>query len=220
MNENVPDAKTIWFFRETLMKKGVLEELYTQLNKTMQTLGLILNKGRIIDATIMEVPKQRNTRQENKQIKEGQIPKEWKAEKVKQKDVDASWLTKDGKDYFGFKNHVVIDRETKLIVDFQVTLASVKDREIGEELIEEISEGSIVYADRGYPSKRLSEKMKSRGITDKVMRKGSRNKAISQSEKERNKEISRTRCKIEQVFGFMKRHGKKFDIRCNSQDYI
>jgi IS5 family transposase len=212
MNDKVPDAKTIWLFRETMIKAGILEELFIRLAKTLKNIGLTVNRGKIVDATIMEAPKQRNTREENRQIKEGKTPEDWQEEKARQKDTDASWLKKDGEDFYGFKNHVVIDSETKLIEDFQVTPAHVPDREIGEEIIETMEEGVILYADRGYPSKDMSDRMKDQGIEDAVMRKGARNKPISHENKERNKIISKTRCRIEHIFGFMKRHKKKFDI--------
>jgi len=212
MNDNVPDAKTIWLFKETLTKNGILEELFLELTNTLGKMGLTVNRGKIIDATILQVPKQRNTREENRQIKEGKTPEEWNDEKARQKDMDASWLTKNGEDFYGFKNHVVIDSETKLIEDFQVTPAHVPDREIGEEILESMEEGIIIYGDRGYPSKSMTEIMKVNGIEDAVMRKGTRNKPISHEDKERNKRISKTRCRIEHVFGFMKRHKKKYDI--------
>jgi transposase len=83
MNDKVPDAKTIWLYRETLTKAGVIEEIFVQLTKTLGKMGLTVSSGKIIDATIMEAPKQRNTSEENKQIKSGETPEDWSEEKKK-----------------------------------------------------------------------------------------------------------------------------------------
>ena len=58
---------------------------------------MFTREGRIIDATFVEVPRQRNRRAENAQIKAGQVPPEWQQEphKLAQKDTDARWTKKN-----------------------------------------------------------------------------------------------------------------------------
>ena len=93
LNDSVPDAKTIWVFRDQIGADGV-KRLFKLLSKSLAAAGLIVNKGKIVDATIVEVPRQRNTRRENEQISHGKVPTEWKdnENKLRQKDTDARWV--------------------------------------------------------------------------------------------------------------------------------
>jgi len=67
----VPDEKTIWAFKEELTKKGLFEQLFNKFYAFLDENNLILHEGTMIDGSFVEVPRQRNTREENKQIKEG-----------------------------------------------------------------------------------------------------------------------------------------------------
>ncbi len=92
--------------------------------------------GQIIDASLVSVPKNRNTRDENKQIKEGKTPDGWddQPNMKRQKDEDARWTKKYGKSHYGYKNHINIDREHKLIRRYAVTDASVHDSQLFDKL--------------------------------------------------------------------------------------
>jgi IS5 family transposase len=70
VSDDVPDSKTGWAFRERLVDLGLVQLLFDLFIQELEKLGLILNEGKIVDASFIEVPKQRNTREENKQIKE------------------------------------------------------------------------------------------------------------------------------------------------------
>ena len=74
--DDVPDSKTIWNFREKLVINGVIERLFNLFLESLNDMGLIVNEGKIVDATFVEVPKQRKSCEENKQVKEGKIPEE------------------------------------------------------------------------------------------------------------------------------------------------
>lgn len=89
----IPDATTIAFFRERLRKAGVVDELFERFEEHLRTQGLEARGGQIIDATLVPVPKQRNSREENKTIKDGAIPEKWldKPNRLRQKDTDARW---------------------------------------------------------------------------------------------------------------------------------
>ena len=73
--DRVPDAKTIWLFRERLTKKGIVKQLFHGFEYQLQLKGLAARKGQIVDASFIEAPRQRNTREENKDIKAGITPK-------------------------------------------------------------------------------------------------------------------------------------------------
>ena len=90
----IPDAKTIWVFRERLKKHELVDQLFTEVLLQIDAAGFTARKGQIIDAAIVPVPKQRNSRTENAQIKSGESPEEWRDAKRAQKDVDARWTKK------------------------------------------------------------------------------------------------------------------------------
>ena len=114
--------------------------------------GFLIKEGSIIDATIVEAPKQRNTREENDQIKLGEIPEEWKDNRnmLRQKDTDARWLKKNGEKYYGYKNHVKICRKSKLISGYIVTDASVHDSQTVADLLDRSDSHHELYADSAY----------------------------------------------------------------------
>ena len=95
---NIPDATTVAFFRERLRKAGVIEELFEMFAAYLRSHGAQVRGGQIIDATLISVPKQRNTREENADIKAGRVPKGWdeNADRLQQKDLDARWAKKNG----------------------------------------------------------------------------------------------------------------------------
>ena len=89
--------------------------LFTQFDEFLRNNGFRAQKGQIVDANIVRVPIQRNRRDENKDIKAGKKVKSWNKPKRRQKDIDARWTKKNGKAYFGYKNHISIDVEHKFI---------------------------------------------------------------------------------------------------------
>ncbi len=78
LGDTVPDAKTIWAFREGLTCAGAAEELFELFNQQLEEQGVITHTRTIVDATFVDAPRQRNTREENRSIKNGEIPEEWK----------------------------------------------------------------------------------------------------------------------------------------------
>ncbi len=117
ISDQVPDEKTIWAFREKLTQEIVIRELFVRFNEEPEKANLISRAGTIVDATFVEAPRQRNSREENATIKEGNIPQEWKKEgncnKLHQKDTEARWTTKRNELHYGYKNRVKADAEKK-----------------------------------------------------------------------------------------------------------
>jgi transposase, IS5 family len=134
INDPVPDAKTIWLFRDRLAGAGMVEALFSHLDDQLDKDGIIVHKGKLVDASIVEVPVQRNSRDENKELKEGNIPEGRGENKLRQKDTDAQWATHNGKNYFGYKNHIKADNKTKLITGYKATAANIHDSEVIGEL--------------------------------------------------------------------------------------
>lgn len=204
INNPVPDAKTIWLFRDNLTSGGMIEKLFSYLDKQLDKDGIIVHKGKLVDASIVEVPIQRNSRDENKQLKEGEVPEDWSDNKLRQKDLDAQWVTHNGKSHFGYKNHIKADSTTKLITDYKATTANIHDSEMLDELLDKKEDGGqSVYADSAYRSEALEEVCRKKNIESKIHEKGYRNNPLTKRQKQRNKKKSKIRTRIEHIFGFM-----------------
>jgi IS5 family transposase len=111
VRNSIPVATIVAFFRERLRKAGVIEELFEMFEEYLRSQGLQARGGQIIDATLVPVPKQRNTREENKEIKAGRLQEGWdeNPDRLKQKDLDARWTQKNDLCYYGYKNSICID---------------------------------------------------------------------------------------------------------------
>ena len=136
--DDIPDGTTLWVFREKLAQAGLVEKLFDRFNQHLNAKGYIARGGQMVDATIVPVSKQRNSRDENETMKRGETPAEWeqKPAKNRQKDKDARWTKKHGKSFFGYKNHVNVDKAHKLIRDYAVTDAAVHDSRVFETLLD------------------------------------------------------------------------------------
>jgi transposase len=112
LEDTVPDATTVWLFREALTKANLVKALFERFDGYLNAKGYIARGGQIVDATIVSAPKQHNSREENEAIKAGKTPEGWedKPAKTAQKDKDARWTKKNDKSFYGYKNHISIDR--------------------------------------------------------------------------------------------------------------
>ncbi len=190
--------------RESLIEHGLIELLFKQFNHYLDTQGYVARKGQIVDATIVPVPRQRNSREENKAIKAGEIPEGWEGhpDKLSQKDTQARWTKKHNKSYYGYKNHVDIDNQHKLIRRYHATDASVHDSQVLGELIDPDNTGADVWADSAYRSDDTERELKSKGYRSRIHHKGKRNKPLSQHKQSVNQKRSTIRARVEHVFGY------------------
>src|SRR3989339_649658 len=205
-SDKVPDSKTFWAYREQLIEKDVIMGLFKIFNETLDAAGIFANEGKMVDASFVEAPRQRNTREENKHIKEtGTAPEQWgeKPNKKRQKDIDARWTKKNNATFYGYKNHVKSDTKTKLIEEYIVTDASVHDSQVIEELLTEKDENQPFYADSAYTGEEQEKVYKKKKVINKVIEKGYKNKPLTEKQKANNKEKSRTRSRVEHIFGFV-----------------
>lgn len=105
LEDRVPDAKTVWLYCERLAQAGKVEALFNQFDGYLARQDYIARGGQILDASIVAVPRNHNTREENATIKSGDVPEDWadKPAKRSQKDVDARWTKKNGRSHYGYK---------------------------------------------------------------------------------------------------------------------
>jgi len=213
IEDSVPDARTIWLFREQLKEFKLVEKLFADFDRYLAESGFEAKKGQIIDASIAAAPKQRNSREENGQIKDGKIPKDWSQKKRSHKDTDANWVQKNGKNYFGCKNHVEVDVKHKFIRKYKVTPSSVHDSNVFEEILDKNNTGKDVFADSAYRSKESLKELETLGFREHLQRKGCKNKKLNNWEKQGNHTRSKIRSRIEHVFGVQAQRAKTLIIR-------
>ena len=201
--DRVPDEKTLWEFRQKIGAEQGFRRLFDQCNEHLRSRGMFTKEGRIIDATFVEVPKQRNSREENAQIKAGHVPPEWQQEphKLAQKDTDARWTKKNSVSYYGYKNHVKSDAGSKLIEDFSATAASEHDSQQFDTLVAE-GDGTA-WADSAYSGAPCGQVLAAKGVTGQVCEKGTRGHPLTEEQKASNRQKSKVRSRGEHPFAFM-----------------
>jgi len=207
----VPDARTIWVFREALKEHDLVDELFAQLDAQIKTAGYIPRQGQIVDASMVAAPRQRNSREDNAKIKQGEVPEGWEdnPNMRRQKDLDARWTKKHGQTYYGYKNHVSIDRKHKLIRHFEVTPASVADNQVIDVLLDPENTSADIWADAAYRSKAQEAKLKAAGYRSHVHTKGQANKPVSACQQRANRKRSKVRSRVEHVFAAQQAMGGK-----------
>ena len=203
LEDKVPDAKTVWLYREHLAQAGMIETLFEDFDGYLEKQGYLAMGGQIIDASIVPVPKQRNSRDDNARIKDGETPEGWEDQPAKrsQKDTDARWTKKHGKSHYGYKNHVNVDRRHKLVRRYRVTDAAVHDSQVVEDILDPDNTASDVWADSAYRSAEIEAKLEDKGLKSRIHRKGHRDKPLSEREKRGNETRSKVRARVEHVFG-------------------
>jgi IS5 family transposase len=209
LEDRVPDAKTVWLFREQLKKKGLVVALFARFHEQLAAQGYLAKSGQMIDATFIEVPRQRNTREENDQIKKDETPADWQKPEnkaqLRQKDVEARWTKKNDEKHYGYKNHINADQDNKLIQHYAVTHAAVHDSQAFDFLIDEKiqEDGSKrdVYADSAYRSQEKEAQLAAAGIASQICEKGARNCPLTEQQKTANRAKSKVRARVEHVFG-------------------
>ncbi|MDA3883814.1 MAG: IS5 family transposase [Bacteroidales bacterium] len=203
--DKVPDEKTVWHFRERVTKTGLVEELFEQFTSFLEEQELIFNEGQMIDASFTVAPRQRNTREENKEIKNGEGDGLWndKPNKKKHKDIDARWTKKNGETFYGYKNHAKVDTKSKFINTYTVTDASVHDSQILDNLLTEKDKEQELHADSAYTGEEQDKIIEKYEMKNKVHEKGYRNRPLTDEQKASNTKKSKIRARVEHVFGFM-----------------
>lgn len=219
--EDVPDAKTILKYRDIYTQTRVFEELFDFDLKQFKALRP--DTGEVVvavDSSYMEAPKQRNSREENKLIKQGKGQLLWNDQpnKKRHKDVDARWAKKGQETHYCYKLHATVCIVSKLITDILVTAASLHDAKGAEILIDHLttredmlenkyhrysSNGPLFLADAGYVGENIENLVYDKGWIPMICEKAKRGKPLTEEQKKRNSQIASLRCRIEHVFGLI-----------------
>ena len=205
LEDRVPDAQTVWLFRERLNARGLVEVLFKRFDEQLAAQGYVARAGQMIDATFVEVPRQRNSREDNAQIKAGTPPQDWAEHKKRQKDVEARWTKKGEETHYGYKNHINADEANKLVQDYAVTDAAVHDSQVFERLLDQTADEDghkrAVYADSAYRSEEHEGKLAADQIPSQICEKGTRNHPLTDAQKQRNRGKSKVRARVEHIVG-------------------
>lgn len=222
LGDRVPDAKTIWLFREHLTQAKAVENLFARFDKHLSKAGYLAMGGQIVDATIVAAPKQRNTDAEKADIKAAKVPDEWqkKPAKLRQKDRDARWTVKFSKakpdekgnikhrdiavPAFGYKNHASIDRRHGFIRGWNVTGASAYDGAQLRNVLDKSNTGSTVWADTAYRSKKNETWLEKNGYFSDIHHKKPKGRPMSETMSRANGRRSKIRAFVEHVFAHQK----------------
>lgn len=223
LSDRVPDARTIWLFREKLTKAEAIKPLFERFDAALRGAGYIAMGGQIVDASLIAAPKQRNTEDEKKAIKEGRIPGDWKTNpaKLSHKDRDARWTVKFSKakarpdgsvppvdiaiPVFGYQNHVAIDREYGLIRRWDATdAAAYEGARLREGLLDKSNTASAVWADTAYRSKANEEFLEKNGFLSRIHRKKPPGRPMPDTTRRANAIKSKVRSSVEHVFAVQK----------------
>jgi IS5 family transposase len=219
----VPDANTLWDFREALIAAGAFDRLFERLDKAIKDAGFIPMGGQIVDASLVAAPRQRNTQEEKDAIKAGKTANEiWPDQPAKaaQKDTDARWTVKSSKGKpkadgtmqsdlnipeFGYKTHISIDAEHGFVRRQKTTDAAAHDgARLREGLIDPTNTASGVWADTAYRSAANETFLAEHGKVSRIHRKKPAGKPMPRRTAQANAKKSKVRARVEHVFAQQK----------------
>lgn len=201
--DTVPDATTVWLFRQRLLEQGLVESLFEQFDGYLIGAGYQAKQGQILDATFIPVPKQHFTKEEKEQLEAGQVPDSLQnnPHKASQKDTDARWTKKNNTSYFGYKDHINVDVEYGFIREYAVSDAAMHDSQLLSQLLDADNEADGIWADSAYRSELNEEVLSLIGFESHIHQRAYRNRPLNEQQQNDNRERSKIRARVEHVFG-------------------
>jgi transposase, IS5 family len=222
LHDPIPDAKTIWLFREQLTRSGALAKLFKRFDGLLHARGYLAMGGQIVDATVIEARKPRLTKDEKATLRNGGTPSGWSKARTRQVDRDGRWTLKRGKKplppegaqrqgaeiavpMFGYKNHIGIDRAHGFVRCFVVTHAARHDGSQLASVLDAANTASQVWADTAYRSRANLALIEKRGLVAQFQRAKPRGKPMPPHIARGNAKRARVRSRVEHVFAAEKR---------------
>jgi transposase, IS5 family len=186
--ESVPDHSSIWRFREEPAKRGLAERLPAEVNRQLDAKGLVLRRGTLIDATLLEAAVR---------------PPGGDAGEVSARDPQAGWTKKNGESRFGYKAHVAVDEGGGIVREAVMTPADVHDSVPADDLVQ--GDEAAVYADKAYDGAERRAGLRARGIEPRIIHQARRDRPLKPWQTWLNKAAAPVRAGVERLFGTMKR---------------
>jgi IS5 family transposase len=194
LDETVPDHTTLCRFRNRLMEAGVLEKLFLELDRQLDAAGLILRRGTMLDATIIETEAA------------ARPPRAGEGQQEVPRDPDAAFTRKKGKpgSSYGYKAHVGVDEGSGIIRKVITTPANVNDTVPADALIS--GDEVRVLADSAYHTHAREAALKAAGIRCGLMRRPNKHHPVLKPAARRfNRIIAKSRAAVETTFATLKR---------------
>jgi IS5 family transposase len=191
MQDGTPDHSTVSRFRKAMSEQALDAQLFDEIAQQLEARGLVLKRGTLMDATIVEAQASKPA------ITAGSAAKS-------EVDPDADWTRKGGRSYFGYKAHIAVDEGSGLIRRVILTPARTNESEVADGLI--LGDEAAVYGDKAYENKVRRRVLKARGIKDRIMHRSHKNQArLPYWQRRRNTLIAPIRAGVERIFGTLKR---------------
>lgn len=213
IDQIAPDHSTISRFRTSMTKKGAYQALFKTINDQLESHGIIVKTGALVDASIIDTPlKPKGSSryevldQDQQEDATVETSKEIEKQAAPSVDTEGAWVKKAGKLRYGYKKHHLTDGEG-MIMGVLTTPANINEISNLEDILNttELPEGIAIKADKGYQSKKNAELLKDRKLKNHIMKKAKRNSPLTPWEKRFNKQIGKTRFKVERSFGSISR---------------
>ena len=172
----IPDETTICRYRELFARLGLDKVLFRRFNRQLTSMGLIIGKGTIVDATL----------------------KQAQAFGGGGRDTDAKYTSRNGRMFYGYKGHVGVDLDTNIVHTAEFTTANVSDTDLFDTML--LGTERKIYADKGYSKRERRERLEDNGIYCGIMYRGARGHPLTKRQKQRNQVFARVRAAVERPF--------------------
>lgn len=208
IDQVAPDHSTLSRFRTAMTKANAFESLFKEINKQLESHQIIIKKGVLVDASVIDTPLKPKGKANYKVTEDRQDEQEVKINRqyTSSVDQDAAWLKKGGKYMYGYKKHYATDEEG-LVLGVVTTKASTNEITNLEEVLDasDLPKNIPLKADKGYQSEKNAELLKSRKLKNQILKKAKKNKPLTKWELRFNKLVGKVRFKVERTFGGIKR---------------
>ncbi|KAA0256851.1 IS5 family transposase [Deferribacter autotrophicus] len=216
MEDEVPDHSTICRFRQRLSKLNLDKKLFKEINRQLKKHGFILEKGVIVDATVVEA---KSRPDKHIEIKDQEFSEDEHSDTdtdISNTDVeikypleeDANWLKKGKKSYYGYKAHVAVDSAHGFVLSVGITGANVHESRYLRYLVNDLKSNGLnierLFADKGYSSRANRAFLRANAIEDLIMHKRVKGGGLTELQEELNRLCRKFRYKIERSFGTLK----------------
>jgi len=219
LHEAVPDAKTIWLYREQLTRAGALIRAFERFDAALRERGYLAMGGQIVDATVIEARRPRLSKEEKAAVREGKVPQGWSRARTRQIDREGRWTVKRGRKrkpppegaprraageiavpVFGYKNHLGIDRVHGFVRRFVVTHVARHDGSQLGAVLDPANTASDVWADTAYRSRSNLSLLRRRGLKAQFQRAKPRGRSMPPHIARGNRTRAQVRSRVEHVF--------------------
>ena len=179
----IPDESTICLFRHLLEEHRLPDRIFAEVKALLTERGLMMHQGSIVDATIINAPSSTKNQK-------------------KERDPEMHQTKKGNQWYFGMKAHTGVDKDSGLVHTVGISAANLHDSQAMNELLH--GQETALWGDSAYQSKERQQTAEDNGLAWHVNVKASRHRALTEKERQQNRERSRARAIVEHPYRIVK----------------